>query len=78
MANPFQMMQAFSNPQQFLNQQLQNRMNQMMKQNPQAFQKMQEMVGGKSEADMKQTCLNLAKEQGIDIKSFASNFGIKL
>lgn len=50
----------------------------MMKQNPQAFQKMQEMVGGKSEADIKQTCLNLAKEQGIDIKSFASNFGIKL
>ena len=50
----------------------------MMKQNPQAYQKMQEMVGGKSEADMKQTCLNLAKERGVDIKAFASNFGIKL
>ena len=76
--NPFQAMQAFSNPQQFLSQQLQNRMQTMMKQNPQAYQKMQEMVGGKSEADMKQTCLNLAKERGVDIKAFASNFGIKL
>ena len=50
----------------------------MMKQNPQAYQKMQEMVGGKSEADMKQACMNLARERGIDLKSFASNFGIKL
>ena len=78
MANPFQMIQAFSNPQQFLNQQLQAKMNQMMKQNPQAFQKMQEMVGGKSEADVKQTCLNLAKERGVDLKQFASTFGIQL
>ncbi len=76
--NPFQAMQALGNPQQFLTQQLQNRMNTMMKQNPQAFQKMQEMVGGKSEADMKQTAMNLAKEKGIDLKQFASNFGIKL
>ena len=76
--NPFQVMQALGNPQQFLTQQLQNRMNTMMKQNPQAFQKMQEMVGGKSEADMKQTAMNLAKEKGIDLKQFASNFGIKL
>lgn len=50
----------------------------MMKQNPQAFQKMQEMVGGKSEADMKQTALNLAKERGIDLKQFAKQFGIQL
>lgn len=50
----------------------------MMKQNPQAFQKMQEMVGGKNEDDMKQTCMNLAKERGIDLKQFASNFGIQL
>lgn len=49
-----------------------------MKQNPQAFQKMKEMTNGKSEADMKQTAINLAQQQGIDLKSFASTFGIKL
>ena len=67
-----------SNPQQVLTQQLQNRMNAMMKQNPQAFQKMQEMTSGKNESDMKQTCFNLAKERGIDLKQFAGQFGIKL
>ena len=76
--NPFQAMQAFSNPSQFLTQQLQNRMNQMMKSNPQAFQKMQEMTNGKSESDMKETCMNLAKERGVDLKQFASTFGIKI
>ena len=50
----------------------------MMKQNPQAYQRMQEMINGKSETEMKQTALNLAKEQGIDISSFAKQFGIKL
>lgn len=73
--NPFQML---SNPMGALQQQLQNRMNQMMKQNPQAYQKMQEMVSGKSEGDLRQTAMNLAKERGIDIKQFASNFGIQL
>lgn len=73
--NPFQML---SNPMGALQQQLQNRMSQMMKQNPQAYQKMQEMVSGKSEGDLRQTAMNLAKERGIDIKQFASNFGIKL
>ena len=75
MINPFQ---AISNPNQFINQQLQNKMNTMMKQNPQAFQRMKEMTNGKSVDDMKQTCLNLAKEQGVDIQQFAKNFGIQL
>lgn len=76
--NPFKAMQAFTNPQNFLTQQLQSRMNQMAQQNPQAFKKMQEMTSGKSESDMKQTCLNLAKERGIDLKQFAQGFGIQL
>ena len=76
--NPFQMMSAMQNPNQFITQQLQNRMNQMMKQNPQAFQKMQEMTSGKTEGDMKQTAMNLAKEKGIDLKQFASTFGINI
>lgn len=76
--NPFQTMQAFANPQQFLTNQLKGRMNEMMKQNPQAYQKAMEMTNGKSEADLRNTAMNLAKERGIDLKSFASNFGIKL
>lgn len=63
---------------QFVNQRLQTRMNQMAKQNPQAYQRMQEMIKGKSESDMKQTAMNLAKERGIDIKQFAQNFGINI
>ena len=39
---------------------------------------MQEMTSGKSEDDLKQTALNLAKERGIDLKQFAQGFGIKL
>lgn len=67
-----------SNPNQFLTTQLQNRMNDMMKQNPQAYQKMQEMISGKNEADIKQTAMNLARERGIDLKQFAGQFGIRL
>lgn len=73
--NPFQLL---SNPMGALQQQLQNQMNQMMRQNPQAYQKMQEMTSGKSEGDLRQTAMNLAKERGIDIKQFASQFGIQI
>lgn len=78
MQNPFQTMQMLSNPQGFLSKQLQDKMNQMMKQNPQAYQKAMEMTNGKSESDMRQTAMNLARERGIDLKQFASNFGINL
>ncbi len=78
MINPFQAMSAISNPNQFLNQQLQTKLNTMMKQNPQAYQKWQEMTSGKTSEDLRQTAMNLAKEQGIDIKQFASTFGIRL
>ena len=76
--NPFQALQALGNPNQFLNNQLQSRMNDMMKQNPQAYQRMKEMTNGKNETDLRQTALNLAKEKGVDLKSFASQFGINL
>ena len=39
---------------------------------------MKEMTDGKSEADMKQIAINLAKQRGVDINQFASQFGIKL
>ena len=74
MLNPFQIL---SNPQSVLNSQLQKQMQQMAGQNPQAFQKMQEMINGKNDEQIKQTCMNLAKERGIDIEKFASQFGIK-
>ena len=50
----------------------------MAQQNPHAYQKMQEMTSGKSEQQMKETAMNLARQQGIDLKQFASTFGIKL
>ena len=76
--NPFQTIQAFTNPQQFLTNQLKGRMNEMMKQNPQAYQKAMEMTNGKSEIDLKNTAMNLAKERGIDLQSFAKGFGINI
>jgi len=36
------------------------------------------MTSGKSEQQMRETAMNLAKQQGIDLKQFASTFGIKL
>ena len=36
------------------------------------------MTNGKSETELKQTAMNLAKEKGIDINKFASQFGITL
>ena len=76
--NPFQAMKMMGNPAGTLMQQLQGRMNQMAQQNPQAFQKMQEMTTGKSEDEMRQVAMNLAQQKGIDIRQFASQFGIKL
>ena len=78
MINPFQEMQALSNPNQYLTRQLQGKLSTMMKQNPQAYQKWQQMTGGKTEDDLKQTAMNLAKEQGVDLKQLASSFGIQL
>ena len=50
----------------------------MQKQNPQAFQKMQELTNGKNENQMKETAINLARERGVDLQKFASQFGINL
>lgn len=49
-----------------------------MKQNPQAYQKWQQMTGGKTSEDLKQTAMNLAKEQGVDLKQLAQTFGINI
>lgn len=53
-------------------------MNQMQSQNPQLFKKVQEMTNGKNEVQLKELANNIAKERGIDLNNFASQFGIKL
>ena len=72
MFNPFQMMQSQVQSMQ------EKMMNQMQQQNPQAFQKVQEMMQGKNEQQMKELVNNVAKQQGIDINQFAKHFGITL
>lgn len=50
----------------------------MQKANPQKFAQVQQMLSGKSDAQMKEMFTNLAKERGIDINQFANQFGIKI
>ena len=72
MVNPFQMLQ---NPMGAI----QNQMLEKMKaQNPQMFQQVQQMVSGKSDAEVKEMAFNVAKERGIDLKQFATQFGINI
>lgn len=72
MFNPFQMNQNAMNL-------MQNQMfQQMQRQNPELYQKVQQMINGKNESQMKDIAVNIAKERGIDLSQFASQFGIKL
>lgn len=67
------------NPFQMPNQMMQQKMiQQMQKQNPQLFNKVQEMMQGKNENQIREMANNIAKERGIDLNQFASQFGIKL
>lgn len=50
----------------------------MQKSNPQKFAQIQQMINGKTEEQKKEMFTNIAKERGIDINQFASQFGIKL
>lgn len=50
----------------------------MRNQNPQKFQQIQQMLNGKNDAQQKEMFMNIAKERGIDVQKFASQFGIKL
>lgn len=79
MTNPFQMLSQFrQNPSNFLQQQMLQRME---KQNPQRFQKVMDMVGGKNESQMEQFARNLAEERGVNIDETVSSvkalFGMK-
>ena len=59
------------NPQQLM-------LQQMQKQNPELYQKAQEMINGKNETQLKELANNLAQQKGINLSQFASQFGIKL
>ena len=58
-------------------QMMQMRMQQMIQQNPQARQAMQ-MLHGKNPQEQQQLFLNMCKEQNIDPRQFAGQFGINL
>ena len=73
--NPFQALKLIQNPLGAMQQQM---LSKMQAQNPQKFNQIMQMLNGKSEAQQKEMFKNLAKERGIDINQFASQFGIKL
>lgn len=76
MANPFaDMLNVMRNPQQAMLEMAQRK---MRNENPELYQKAMEMTQGKSEADLRQTALNLAKEKGVDLQKFAQQFGLKI
>ncbi len=75
MINPFQAMKAMQNPMNLLQQQM---MEKFKNQNPQKFNQIQQMVSGKNEQQLKEMAQNIAKERGIDLNQFASQFGIKM
>ena len=74
MQNPFQTFQsAMKNPMSAIQQ---NMLRKMQAQNPQRFKEVMNVLGGKSEDEQKEMAENLAKERGIDLKQFASQFGM--
>lgn len=50
----------------------------MERQNPQKFNQIKQMVNGKNDVQLKEMAENIAKERGIDLNQFASQFNIKL
>ena len=63
------------NPMQMMEQRLESQMRQS---NPQLYEKVRQMMEGKTPQEMQNTVMNVARERGIDLNQFASQFGIKL
>lgn len=57
---------------------LQAQMQKMQQSNPELYAKGMQMIRGKSDAQLKEIANNIAHEQGIDLKDFASSLGIKM
>lgn len=71
MFNPFQTIQQMQNPNQLI-------LNQLQKQNPKLYQKVQEMTNGKTETELREMVQNIASERGVNLSQFANQFGIKI
>ena len=63
------------NPMNLMEQQL---INQMQNRNPALFNRVMQMMNGKTQQQMRETVLNVARERGIDINKFASQYGFKI
>ena len=50
----------------------------MQKQDPQKYNQIAEMLKGKNDSQLKDMANNIAKERGVDLNQFASQFNIKL
>ena len=72
--NIFQAMQYLTNPNKALQEQMLQKMQNM---NPALFNNIQNMINGKSDAELKQMAMNLAKERGIPINDILKNLGVK-
>ena len=42
------------------------------------YQQVKNMVSGKSETELREMAINIAKERGIDLNGFAQSLGVKL
>jgi hypothetical protein len=67
-------MQYLTNPNKALQEQMLQKMQNM---NPTLFSNIQNMINGKSDAELKQMAMNLAKERGIPINDILKNLGVK-
>ena len=63
------------NPTNLMEQQL---INQMQNSNPALFNRVMQMMSGKTQQQMQEVVLNVARERGIDINKFASQYGLKI
>ena len=63
------------NPMNLMEQQLIQR---MQSSNPALFNRVMQMTQGKSPQEIQQIALNVARERGIDLNKFASQYGIKV
>ena len=63
------------NPMNLMEQQL---ISQMQNSNPALFNRVMQMMSGKTQQQMQEVVLNVARERGIDINKFASQYGLKI
>jgi len=49
----------------------------MQRQNPQRFNQIKQIVEGKNDSQLKEMAQNIAKERGVDLDQFASQFNIR-